>query len=212
MVNTSKSGATTSQNGVDRLMNTVKPDIVVYVDYQMIVQGPKKILNLRIEPKDAYTSESIGGKSNSSAPTFSVDTNTLVRETIASIIDPIMNSIENHVNDIYENGRTVMIDLKKFDSWDGDFEKEYNGMELKEIVENWFREIAKNNDYQLESPTENEMIFKIRIPVVDENNKATNATTYGRLFQKFLKEPPYSIVAKVREIALGSCMVILGEK
>lgn len=212
LLNTSKTGATTTQSGFDRLMNTAKPDIIIYVDYKITTTGPKRILSLRISATDSYTFEAIGSANNSSAPTFSEDTNTLVRETVASIIDPFMNTIENHVNDTFENGRKVLIQLKKFDSWDGDFEKEYNGLELKEIVENWMREKAVKEVYNLDSPSENAMDFTIRIPLNDENGRATNATTYGRLFQKFIKEAPYAITAKVREIGLGRCMIMLGEK
>lgn len=212
MLMTSKSGATNTVNGFDRFMNSVKPDIIVYVDFQIISNGPKKIMNLRINSNDSYTYEPIGAKNASSAPTLSADTNLLVRESIASIIDPFMNSIENHVNDIFENGRKVKIEIKKFDSWDGDFEKEYAGKELKEIIENWFSEKAFKGTYTLDSPSENMMDFVIRIPLLDENGKGTNATTYGRMFQKFLKEPTYNITAKVREIGIGRCVIQVGEK
>jgi hypothetical protein len=212
MVNTSKTGASTTQNAFDKFMNTVRPDILVLVDYQIVSSGPKKIMNIRITSNDAYTFRTIGSKPGSSAPTFSIDINTLVRESIASIIDPFMNDVENHVNDIFENGREVMVELKKFDAWDGDFEKEYDGKEMKEIFENWFRDIAVKNDYTVDSPSESYMSFLIRIPLTDEEGKATNATTYGRKFQKFIKQAPFSIISKVREIGIGRCMVILGEK
>jgi hypothetical protein len=212
MLMTSKSGSTNTVSGYDRFMNSVKPDIIVYVEYQIVENGPKKIMNLRLNSNDAYTYEPIGAKNSSTAPTFSPDTNLLVRESIASIIDPFMSAIENHVNDIFENGRKVKIEIKKFDAWDGDFEKEYDGKEFKEIIESWFSEKAYKGVYSLDSPSENAMDFIIRIPLLDEAGKGTNATTYGRLFQKFLKAPPYAITAKVREIGIGRCVIQVGEK
>jgi hypothetical protein len=137
----------------------------------------------------------------------------ILEEAVLTHIDPFLAQVTEHVEDIFANGRKVKFIVKKWPSWDGDLEKEFDGKELREIIEDWLRENTVNGQYSSENSTENIIEFNnVRIPILDANGKGLDANNFFRPLSKVLKAAPYLITNKMVVNGLGKTQIVLGEK
>ena len=114
---------------------------------------------------------------------------------------------------MFANGREITIKVKKFDSWDGDLEKEYGGKELGDAIEEWLKNNTVKGRFSTTDATENMMLFEqVRIPLFDEGGKAVDARQFVKGLQKYLAAAPFTIVNKLMTKGLGQAVIVLGEK
>ena len=210
---TSKTGASVSESPVDKLKKVAKADIIMQVTWTVNATGPKKSITFNLQGLDSYTDKQIATAVGTGAPSFSSEVPVLLEEAVLAHLDNFNNSLQKHFEDMFENGREIIIRLKKFDSWDGDFEKDFGGKEFGSIVEDWLSKNTVKNRFSTSDATENMMLFEqVRIPLYDANGKAIDAREFVKGLQKFLKEPPYAITSKLTMKGLGQAVLIIGEK
>jgi len=208
---TSKSSV--SENAYDKLMKTAKADIIVKIDWNVITSGPKKQISFTMQGIDSYTNQPVATVTDpGSAPSFESSIPVLLEEAVLKKIDVFLSQIETHATDVFENGRKVKLYVEKWDSWENDFETEYNGKELREIIEEWLQNNTIKGSFETTSG-ENDIEIDARIPVFDETGKAMTATMFIRNLSKFLKASPFLIENKLMDkYGLGKSKIILGEK
>ena len=208
---TSKSSV--SENAFDKLMKTAKADILVKIDWTVNNLGPKKQISFVLQGIDSYTNEPVASVTDPGGlPSFESSLPVLLEESVLKKIDEFLSKIETHAADTFENGRKVKLVVEKFDSWNGDFEKEYNGKELREIIENWMQANCVKGAFESDSG-ENDITVDARIPVFDEAGNGVSATIFIRKLSKYLKEAPFSIENKlIDKYGLGKSKIVLGEK
>lgn len=210
---TSKTGASVSESPVDKLKKVAKADIIMQVTWTVNATGPKKSITFNLQGLDSYTDKQIATAVGTGAPSFSSEVPVLLEEAVLAHLDNFNGSLQKHFEDMFENGREIIVRLKKFDSWDGDFEKEFAGKEFGSIVEEWMGKNTVKNRFSTSDATENMMLFEqVRIPLYDANGKAIDAREFVKGLQKFLKEPPYAITSKLTMKGLGQAVLIIGEK
>lgn len=208
---TTKSSFTESP--YDQLIKQAKADYLVYVTWNITPNGPNKYVTLTLDAIDAYTSENVASVTGTSAPSYSAILPVMLEEAVLTQIDRLLSRVFAHAEDIYKNGRKINITIKKQDVWQGDFEKEYNNKELREIIEDWFKANTVAGVFDIASSTENYMKFNnVRIPFLDENGKGLDATNFIKPLSKMLKALPYSLVVKTQPIGLGQVILSIGEK
>ena len=207
------SKAAVTENAFDKLMKTAKADVLVQIDWTVTTIGPKRQINFTLYGVDAYTNEPIAVVSDPGGmPSFEASLPVLLEEAVLKKVDDFLARIDAYNDDMIENGRKVKLIVEKFDSWNGDFEKEYNGKELREILEDWMRSNTVKGSFESTSG-ENDITFDARIPLFDENNNGIAATNFIRNLSKFLKAAPYTIENKlIDKYGLGKSKLILGEK
>lgn len=210
---TSKTGASVSESPIDKLKKVAKADIIMQVTWTVNTTGPKKSITFNLQGLDSYTDKQIATAVGTGAPSFSSEVPVLLEEAVLAHLDNFNGSLQKHFEDMFENGREIIVRLKKFDSWDGDFEKEFGGKEFSSIVEDWMTKNTVKNRFSTSDATENMMLFEqVRIPLYDANGKAIDAREFVKGLQKFLKEPPYAITSKLTMKGLGQAVLIIGEK
>ena len=210
---TSKTGASVSESPVDKLKKVAKADIVMQVTWTVNATGPKKSITFNLQGLDSYTDKQIATAVGTGAPSFSSEVPVLLEEAVLAHLDNFNGSLQKHFDDMFENGREIIIRMKKFDTWDGDFEKEIGGKEFGSIVEDWLTKNTVKSRFSTSDATENMMLFEqVRIPLYDANGKAIDAREFVKGLQKFLKEPPYAITSKLTMKGLGQAVLIIGEK
>ena len=210
---TSKSGAGIAESPIDRLRKTANADIIMQLSWKVNTTGPKKSITYILRGLDAYTSKQVAGAEGTGAPSFSTEVPVLLEEAVLTHIDNFNARLQEHFDDMFENGREVIVRIKKFDSWDGDLESEYNGEELGMVLEDWMSDNTVKGRFSTDIATENQMLFtQVRIPLYDERERATDARRYFRSLQTFLQNSPYNIVNKLMTKGLGEVTIVLGEK
>jgi hypothetical protein len=209
----SKNGAGVAESPIDKLKKTAKADIIMQMTWTINQTGPKKSITFTLQGLDSYTDKQIATATGTGAPSFSAELPILLEEAVLAHIDNFNGSLQKHFDDMFENGREITIKVKKFDSWDGDLEKEYDGKELGAIIEDWLKQNTVKGRFSTTDATENMMFFEqVRIPLYDASGNATDARGFVKGLSNYLKAAPYSITNKLMMKGLGQATVVLGDK
>jgi hypothetical protein len=210
---TSKGGAGVAETPIDKLRKTAKADIIMQLTWTLNTTGPKKSVTFNLQGLDAYTDKQIATATGTGAPSFSVELPLLLEEAVLAHIDNFNASLQKHFDDMFENGREIIVRIKKFDSWSGDLEQEFDGVELGTIIEDWIADNTVKNRFSTSDATENMMLFEqVRIPLYNAKGRAEDARGFLKGLQDMLKNAPYNIPNKLTMKGLGQAVIVLGEK
>jgi hypothetical protein len=175
-------------------------------------RGPEKSITFILQGLDAYTDKEVAGASGTGNPSAAAAFPILLQEAVLSHLDNFNTLLQKHFDDLFANGREIVVRIKKFDSFDGDLESEFGGEELGSLIENWISENTVQKRFSTSDATENMMLFEqVRIPLYDVNNKALDARSWLKGLQKNLKDK-YQIESKLMMKGLGQAQLVIGEK
>ncbi len=209
---TSKSGAETNESPIDKLKKVAKADIWIQMTWSVNQTGPKKSVTFNMQGLDAYTDKQVAGASGTGKPSFTAELPVLIEEAVLAHIDNFNSQLQKHFDDLFANGREIILRIKTWNTFDGDLNNEYNGQELTEILEGWMTENTVQGRFSTTDATENMMLFEqVRIPLFDANNKAVDARNWARNLQKMLKEK-CQLESKLMMKGLGQAQLVIGEK
>lgn len=218
MMSSKQSGVESSESPVDLLKKVAKADIIIQLTWTINRIGPKKSITFNLQGLDAYTDKQIATAAGTGAPSFSAELPILLEEAVLAHLDNFNASLMDHFDDMFTNGREVIIRIKKWGDWDKDLETEYgdDDTELGDIIEDWMADHTVNGRYNTTDATENMMLFEqVRIPLYYERNgkqRAMDTRRFAKQLSKFLKNEPYKIVNKVTTKGLGRATIYLGGK
>ena len=214
MIASSTSGASIIESPMDKLLNVAKADILVEVGWKINTVGPKHSITYNLRGIDAYTSNQVAAAQGTGAQSFSAEIPVLLEEAVISNIDNFTSQLQAHFDDLLANGRATNIIIQTFDTADGlNLEKEFNGTELQEIIDNWMAANTVQGRYNLESATETTMLFNnVRIPLFKANGSAMDTRSFVLQLRKVLSSAPYNIPSKLTTTGLGRARLTLGEK
>ncbi len=209
---TSKTGAGVSESPIDKLKKVAKADIWMQITWSLNQSGPKKSITFILQGLDAYTDKQVAGASGTGQPSFSSTTAELLGTSILDNLDNFNSQLQKHFDDLFTNGREIVLRIKKFESFSGDLESDFGGEELGSQIENWVSENTVQNRFSTTDATENMMLFEqVRIPLYDATNKPVDARGWAKGLQKMLKDK-YQIESKLMMKGLGQASIVVGEK
>ena len=97
------------------------------------------------------------------------------------------DNIKNIFDDMFTNGREIMLTIKIWDSWENDLETEFDGEELTDIIDDWMAKNTVSGRYNMTDATENVIRFEqVRIPIYDDRERAIDARGFAKDLRKFL--------------------------
>lgn len=214
VLRTKTSGSKLLESPLDQLRRRAKADIILEIDWGVNETGPKRSITYNLRGLDAYTNTQIAGAEGTGTPSFSAELPVLLEEAVQNNMDNFSAQLQAHFDDMMTNGREVTIELQVPDNGKGlDFEKEYGGKELTEILDDWMAENTVQHRFNKSDATENRILFdQVRIPLYKTNGMAMDTEAFARQLRNFLAVAPYSITCKVVNRGLGNCLIIVGEK
>ncbi len=208
---TSKSGSDIAESPVDRLKKKSKSDIILQVTWLVNRAGPKYSLTFNLQGIDAYTNKQIAACQGTGDPTFSAELPVLIEESIANHLETFTTQLQNHFNDMFENGREITLRVKKWEDSEFDLESEFDGTELSNIIEDWVSANTVKGRFNTSDATENYMYFEqVRIPLFEENQRAMDARRWTRGLINKLKT--LGVPAKLMMKGLGQATIVIGGK
>jgi hypothetical protein len=208
----SKTGSGVSETPIDKLKKVAKADIWMQLTWTINQTGPKRSVTFNLQGLDAYTDKQIAGAFGTGQPSFSAELPVLLEESVLANLDNFNAQLQKHFDDLFANGREVILRIKKFDSFDGDLEKEYGGEELSKLIEDWVSDNTVQHRFSTTDATESMMLFEqVRIPLYDAGNRPVDTRGWARGLQKMLKEK-YQIDSKLMTKGLGQASIVIGEK
>jgi hypothetical protein len=209
---TSKSGAEAAESPIDKLKQVAKADIWMQLTWTLNKTGPKKTVTFNLQGLDAYTDKQVAGASGTGQPSLASELPVLLEEAVLAHIDNFNAQLQSHFDDMAANGREVALRIRVWDSFDGDLESEYDGTELRDIIEDWVAENTVSGRFSTADATEKIMLFEqVRVPLYNEKNRALDTRGWAVGLQKMLRDK-YQIEAKLMMKGLGQAQLVLGEK
>jgi hypothetical protein len=120
-----------------------------------------------------------------------------------------------YFDDMFVNGREVVVRIKVWDDWGEDLETEdYGDDELGILIEDWMSDLTVNGVFNLTDATENSMLFEqVRIPLFymrKGKERAYDVRALGKDLRGKLKE--IGLEAKAENEGLGSVTLWIGHK
>lgn len=213
MRSSKETGSGVSESPIDALKKIAKADIIMQLTWTINKTGPKKSVNFNLQGLDAYTDKQIATATGTGAPSFSAEVPVLLSEAVLSHMDNFTGSLQTHFDDMFENGREIIVRIQKWDDWDGDLETEYGDEELGILIEDWLADNAVKGRFSTTDMTADMALFEqVRIPLFNDKGRAMDARRFVRNLSKMLKKEPYSIPNKLVMKGLGRATIILGGK
>ena len=211
----SRDGASVSESPIDKLKKVAKADIWMQLTYTEKPVGPKKALTFNLQGIDAYTDKQIAGASGTSSPSLVSDIAVLIEESVLMHLDSFNAQLQAYFDDLFANGREIIVRIKVWDDFENGLETEFDGEELSTIIENWMQDNTVNGRFNTTDATENMMLFEqVRIPMeIEEKGKMrpVDARRWVRGLGKYLRDK-YSIESKLMMQGLGQAQLIIGGK
>lgn len=212
MTSSSTSGSSISESPLDILKKRAKADIIIQIWWKVNKVDDQKSVSFILEAFDAYTSKRIASSTGNGSPSNEIIPVQLEKAILANI-DPFAGQLQSHFDDMFTNGREIMLTIKIWDSWENDLETEFDGEELTDIIDDWMAKNTVSGRYNMTDATENIIRFEqVRIPIYDDRERAIDARGFAKDLRKFLKVEPYLIESKLMTRGLGEAIIVLGEK
>ncbi len=213
MTTSTASGSSISESPLDKLKNKAKADIIIQIWWKVTKTDNGKVISFVLEAFDAYTSKRIASSSGNGTPNNTDIVPVLLQNAILANIDPFAAQLQSHFDDMYNNGREILLTVKKWNTWDKDLETEIDGMEITDYVNEWLQKNTVKGKFSMADATENIIrCDQVRIPLYDANNNAIDARQFAKGLQKYLKAAPFNFEVKLMTRGLGEAILVLGEK
>lgn len=214
MLTSSTSGATLAESAYDRIISRAKADIIIEVLWRVNTIGPKRSITYQLKGVDAYSTKNVASAEGTSPSSFSAEIPVLIEEAVLEKMDGFTSQLQAHFDDMLQNGREVVLNVRVFDNGSGlSLEDEYDGEELADIIDSWMAQNTVEHRFNLSDQTENLMRFEqVRIPLYRPNGTAMDTRHFANSLRKFLSGSPYNLTSKVITKGLGRADIILGEK
>lgn len=213
----SRTGASISKNPIDELKAVAKADIIMQLTWTVNSTGPKKSITFNLQGLDSYNDKQIATATGTGAPSFSTELPVLLSEAVSSHIDAFSASLQSHFDDLFENGREIVVRIKVWDDWGEDLLSEFGDedLELGEIIQYWVDDNTVKGRNHLTDDSENMLLFEeVRIPLYYERSgkqKAMDAKKFGSMLRKYLKDN-FEIESLREAGGLGEVTLFLGHK
>ncbi|MGB0886923.1 MAG: DUF6175 family protein [Vicingaceae bacterium] len=215
MRSSKETGASVDENPIDALKKVAKADIIIQMTWSVNQTGPKKSITFILQGLDAYTDKQIAGANGTGAPSFSAEAPVLLKEAVTAHIDNFTGSLQAHFEDMFANGREIIVRVQKWDDSEYDLESELgpDDEELGTIIEDWLADNTVKGRFSTTDITENMALFEqVRIDLYNAKGRAQDARRFVKGLSKFLKNEPYLVPNKVVMKGLGRATIIIGGK
>lgn len=220
LLQSSSSGSSILESPIDIIKRTAKADIILDLDFSVKKRGPQHYISFNLRGIDAYTGKVITAVAGDGQPSSAATVGLLLEEAVLNYMDDFTNALQNYFNDLFENGREIVVSLHVWDNADVNFETDFEYMGetgmLGDIMDVWMDDNCINSRFSRVSATENSIRYEqVRIPMFKTSfgkERAIDAHGFINGLKNFLKNEPFNIESKIYERGLGEVWLILGEK
>jgi hypothetical protein len=207
------SGSYLAESPLDILKRRAKADIIIQIWWKVNKTAGGKSVSFTLEAFDAYTSKRIASSTGTDVPTEESIGPIMLEKAVLDRMDEFTGQLDKFYKEINQNGREIILSIKRWENADFDLEKEIDGEEIITHINKWMRENTVNKQFNMSDATENFILFEqVHVPLEDNNGNPLDAREFGRKLQKYLGKAPFNITAKLMIRGLGEAILVLGEK
>ena len=211
-------GGSIVESPLDKIKRTAKADIIMDLDFSIKKSGPRKYISFNLRGLDAYTSKVITAVSGDGRPSSSATIGLLIEEAVLNYMDSFNASLQNHFNDMFENGREVAISIKMTNncpiSLSDDVTFLDETVQLSDVLDYWMDENCIGGRFSRVNGGDNFIDYEqVRIPLfktVLGKERAIDTRGFAQDLGRFLSNN-FQIPYKIYERGLGNVWVVLGD-
>ena len=204
--NDDEDGGNEQLSDYELMMQKLRPDIIIKLGWTKAVKGLSFDGTWRLEAIDSYSNKSIAGVTGNIPLTRGTDNVALARAFKAAATEKMaefLPRLREHFDDIQENGREITLTLRIGKGSGVNFDSDFDGKLLPEIIDEWLGQNTVNHSFSLRSGTKSKMQFEqVRIPFKDGNN-SNNAQKFVLKLKKYLQNT-YALKSKDRTKGQGT--------
>lgn len=201
------------------LLNTVRPDYIIEVDYDLKADSKSRNLNksltYSVRCLDAYTTKSVASVSQSEAgkELEQNDVPSIIKADFANSLSDLKMQITNHYADLLANGVEVTLRVATTNESGIQLDDDCGDDEISEKINTWMKENTVNQSFKMSKNTGTEMYFtSVRIYAQDDNGNKYTAYDFASDLRKAIKKG-CSLDVKNKTQSLGDALVVIeGER
>jgi hypothetical protein len=197
------------------LLNTVRPDYIVELDYDLKTDPKSRNLNrsltYTVKALDVYTNKAVASvsKANVGADKPENDVASLIKSDFPLSIAEFKNQVTSHFGNLIANGVEITLRVAVTKESDVKIDDDCGDQELNERITNWLKENTVNQSFKMTKNTSTEMYFtNIRIAAKTGDGKKYTAYDFAGELNKALKNG-CSLKSKNKTQSLGDAFVLI---
>lgn len=211
---TSEEGNSVQQSGKDLLLNTARPDLILYVSWSVNSVGPKKSVTFSLQAVDAGTNKPAGGAIGTGNELIGAALPVMLETAVLSHIDNFNAQLMTYFDEMFLKGREITVEIQVFENSPKKLNSEINddGDELSDDIKKWMKANTVNGAFTLGPKTATLMkIESVRIPLRDEDGNAFSADDFGTKLRKYMRKT-YQLPCSSYPIGTGKVVLVIGGK
>lgn len=197
------------------LLNTARPDYIIELDYELIVEknsrNLNKSLNYIVKVLDVYTNKSIASitRADIGKETDNDNVASIVKTDLPVSINELTTGITNHFRDLLANGIEISLRVAIVNSSTSTMNDECGNGEIGEKIIDWLKENSINSTFKMVKNTTTELSFtNVRIYTEDENGNSYTAYDFAKDLKKGLKSG-CGLSVQNNTQSLGDALIII---
>ena len=197
------------------LLNTVRPDYIIELDYDLKTDAKSRNLNkaltYSVKALDVYTNKAVASisKVNVGADKPENDVPSLIKADLPSSMAELKKQISGHYANLLANGIEITLRVAVSKTSDVKIDDDCGDQELNERINNWLKDHTVKQAFKMSKNTSTEMYFtNVRIAAKNADGKKYTAYDFAGELNKALKKG-CSLKSKNKTQSLGDAMILV---
>ena len=197
------------------LLNTVRPDYIIELDYDLKTDAKSRNLNkaltYSVKALDVYTNKAVASisKVNVGADKPENDVPSLIKADLPSSMAELKKQISGHYANLLANGIEITLRVAVSKTSDVKIDDDCGDQELNERINNWLKDNTVKQAFKMSKNTSTEMYFtNVRIAAKNADGKKYTAYDFAGELNKALKKG-CSLKSKNKTQSLGDAMILV---
>jgi hypothetical protein len=212
---TSEDGENVEEGPKDKLLSTARPDIILYVKWNVISAGPRKSVKFTLSGIDAGTNKPQATATGTGPEVIGAPLEVMLETAVLDHIDGFNNQLMTFFDEMVAKGREISVELQVFGNSPKKFNTEVNedGDELSDLITKWMKDNTVNGASTLQTKTPTLMQFKgVRIPLRGEDGNAFTSDDFATKLRKYVRKTLTPLPCSSYVVGTGKAVVIVGGK
>lgn len=197
------------------LLNTVRPDYIIELDYDLKTDAKSRNLNkaltYTVKALDVYTNKAVASisKVNVGADKPENDVPSLIKADLPSSMAELKKQITGHYANLLANGIEITLRVAVSKTSDVKIDDDCGDQELNERINNWLKDNTVKQAFKMSKNTSTEMYFtNVRIAAKNADGKKYTAYDFAGELNKALKKG-CSLKSKNKTQSLGDALIFI---
>jgi hypothetical protein len=175
----------------DAVVEASGVDILIRISFRITPVGSKTSVTLDLKAIDAHSKAYINGSGGRISESMNPDLEAIVFDALFSEMENFASKMNEYFRKLETEGRLVVVNVVLDEGYDGDLTDEYDGDDLRTILDNWMYDnsvLNNANEGVDQGDPLKVAVYEVAIPLYDENQRALKARGFATDLKAFLRK------------------------